>query len=459
MNNSLKKIVLSICLTGALVLGVNAPAVAHPVFSKLIIFGDSLSDVGNNQDGLSDQAPETNKMPADTDSGFRNGDVWVVYLSKFLKDHGYLVNNGKSNVIQPSNLFDQNIEVDPSESIDVAYAGDPSGGFSQKGQSNIFYQYHAMNEANNTGCIKKSDLHYTPSKMNQICGLRARAFEFIHNPLTRKYLDPNALYVIWIGANDIQQRLQPKILPIIAKLAKGVYTKAQAEKALTDAGTGVVGDTVINISTTIEDLKYAGAKYFLVLNLPNLGYTPEGYKLNRYTNENILPQYPDFILEAFDTLTKNFNKALSDFLNNISNVTIYQPDFDLLFSAIHEGKTKAFSGIASNINANPVFSWQELCCANHQNTQSFDPSTCTITTDTALKPFAENFCNTTTKDPKTKDMTHYFAFYNSIHPSTCSNAYIARYAGRTVIGKETSPDTIESWDPTNSETMPGCALL
>ncbi len=55
--------------------------------------------------------------------------------------------------------------------------------------------------------------------------------------------DPNALYVVWGGGNDVRQ--------------------------------GSITGSVANISTAITALATAGAQNFLVMNLPNIGLTPE----------------------------------------------------------------------------------------------------------------------------------------------------------------------------------------
>jgi phospholipase/lecithinase/hemolysin len=66
--------------------------------------------------------------------------------------------------------------------------------------------------------------------------------------------NPNGLYTIWIGSNDLAA------IPATATLA-------QVE---TD-----IGDIAGNIDTAISDLASVGAKNFLVVTVPNLGDTPE----------------------------------------------------------------------------------------------------------------------------------------------------------------------------------------
>ena len=70
--------------------------------------------------------------------------------------------------------------------------------------------------------------------------------------LTSSTVDPNALYTIWIGSNDL------------------------VDIAATDPGNAAadVATVVANIDTTINDLAKMGAKNFLVLTVPDLGTTP-----------------------------------------------------------------------------------------------------------------------------------------------------------------------------------------
>ena len=69
-------------------------------------------------------------------------------------------------------------------------------------------------------------------------------------------VDPAALYVLWGGPNDLRDALQTGNDPFV-----------EARTAVDD------------LAATIEDLADAGAVYFLVPNLPNLGRTPESLAL------------------------------------------------------------------------------------------------------------------------------------------------------------------------------------
>ena len=66
-----------------------------------------------------------------------------------------------------------------------------------------------------------------------------------------KGLNPNALYVVWAGANDFFAALENPVL-----------------------FESIVINAASNIASAICDLSTAGAKYFAVGNLPDMGLTP-----------------------------------------------------------------------------------------------------------------------------------------------------------------------------------------
>ncbi len=73
-------------------------------------------------------------------------------------------------------------------------------------------------------------------------------------------LNPNALYTVWIGANDIFVN--------VSAAGAGQITADQLKANITTAAT----DTL----TQIARLRDAGAKYIMVFNLPDIGQTPLG---------------------------------------------------------------------------------------------------------------------------------------------------------------------------------------
>jgi outer membrane lipase/esterase len=82
----------------------------------------------------------------------------------------------------------------------------------------------------------------------------------ISNLLKKGPLDPNALYTVWGGANDIFTQL--------GLLQAGLITQAQLQANVATAA--------VSLATQVATLKAAGAKYIIVFNLPDIGITPFG---------------------------------------------------------------------------------------------------------------------------------------------------------------------------------------
>ena len=165
----------------------------------LYTFGDSLSDVGNvflATGGVRPAAPYVNGQ-------FSNGPVWVQGLASGL------------------GLAPQT----PSQAggTDFAYGGAETGPT-------------AFNTAN---------------PLTDLTGLGGQLTQFQATHVTA---DPNALYAIWIGSNDLFDLLSGGANP--SQAAAGVATG------------------VTNIETAIGTLAGLGAKNFLLLTVPDLGKTP-----------------------------------------------------------------------------------------------------------------------------------------------------------------------------------------
>ncbi|MGI9341504.1 MAG: SGNH/GDSL hydrolase family protein [Gammaproteobacteria bacterium] len=151
-------------------------------FSNLYVFGDSLSDTGN--------VFINNGIPiAPYDNGrFSNGPVWVETLASGLGLSAAPVSGGGTN---------------------FAFGGAPTG--------------------------LPVPPQASPSLVDQVNGL--------YLPAVGGVADPNGLYVVFGGGNDIRA--------------------------------GVVSGTAGNIGSIIDTLYAAGARNFLVPNLPDIGLTPE----------------------------------------------------------------------------------------------------------------------------------------------------------------------------------------
>lgn len=170
-------------LVGALVVSlVSAQASAY---SALYVFGDSLSDTGNIN-VVSGGVP----LPPYATGRFSNGPVWVETLASNL---GLTAVNSLSG------------------GTNYAFGGAPTGA---------------------------PFISSSPSLTAQVGGM--------YLPSVGGVADPNALYVVWGGGNDVRT-----------------------------GDPAVLTNSVPNIVNIISALAAAGATNFLVPNLPNIGLTPE----------------------------------------------------------------------------------------------------------------------------------------------------------------------------------------
>ena len=182
----------------SLAFGVLLPS-ANASISTIYAFGDSLSDVGNIFAGTNGLIPAT---PPYYNGEFSNGPVWVQDLANQLG----------LGPLGPSLLG----------GTDYAYGSGETGPL----PFNI--------------SDPRTDILGAVGQLAQFESTHATA-------------DPNALYTIWIGSNDL------------ADLA------ATGNPALFAGGIAAIAN---NIDTTVTDLSVLGAKNFLVLNVPDLGVTP-----------------------------------------------------------------------------------------------------------------------------------------------------------------------------------------
>lgn len=98
----------------------------------------------------------------------------------------------------------------------------------------------------------------------------------------RKKVDPRALYTVWVGANDF-----------FGWLGSG-----------TDPNV-MIGQGVANTIGGIADLSAAGARYFVVINLPDLGKTPTATALGAGASgllSFLCATYNDLLEEQLDLL-------------------------------------------------------------------------------------------------------------------------------------------------------------
>jgi len=387
-------------------------------FSKVVFFGDSLSDMANNQDGKNDQAPVTNKIK-DGDS-YRSGNTWVIPFVKNLKADGLLSPNSTVEV-KPSIDYDKSIEISPWDSVDFAFSGDPSGGYPNM-QGKHVIEYHDSPLEINQFCVINPTV--PPGGENDLCGAQNRIRDCVANHT----VDPDALYVIWAGPNDILQNQDLSnrmLIDVETAIKTGIPISTNEAKFLANEGGKTIVSAVGNITYAIYSLKSKGAQHFLVINLPNLGYTPNGWGLN-YLYAKQFPQYRDLILNMYTNLTNGFNSFLKQSLDKVPGTyPVIQPDINQMFTLAHEGKMAAFPLSSSQVNTNPVLQWFGTCCSSQEEGPNYDPTKCNNDKQSPL-------CSGPL--PTLPNNQGHYLFYNGIHPTTCAAKYIARFVESYIPG-------------------------
>lgn len=194
-------------------------------YSDLVFFGDSLSDTGNVLSLTTAFSPPAFPAFPGAEGRFSNGPVWTESLAASL---------GFPDNAAPSNLLFAGasgvIPIGPQGGDNFAYGGARTGLSGAAGA--------------------------TTGLLGQLIAWNGNVFG---TSLTRA-ADPNALYVLLAGANDMRD----------ARTAFSGNTAADI------AGRSVAaGAAATNIVNTMGLLAQAGARRFLVGNLANLGRTPE----------------------------------------------------------------------------------------------------------------------------------------------------------------------------------------
>lgn len=183
-------------------------------YSDLIIFGDSLSDTGNVLALTTAFTPNPFPVYPAAPGRFSNGPVWTEVLAAGL---------GLPAGAQPANLLFTGAAVVP--------IGAPGGG-------NYAYGGARTGLGGSAGA--------TTGLFGQLINWNGAPFG---TTLTRA-ADPDALYVLMAGANDLRD-------------------------ARSTGDATLVADAASNVVNAMALLAQAGARHFLISNLPDLGKTPE----------------------------------------------------------------------------------------------------------------------------------------------------------------------------------------
>lgn len=256
-----------------------------PSYENFIVFGDSLSDTGNRCRGEEDDETLCILYP---DGKFSDENLWVEHLADRM-----------------------GLEIIPSSrgGNNFAFAGATSGPGSKEvpGLTSQFRSY-----LDRIGCTTDPT------------GCKA---------------DPNALYAIWIGGNDVKNKmallnsdnpLYRTLLKSFSPTSKDIPFK----------------DLLEDIANTVTRLSRKGARHFLIPNLPPVHKTPVGQALvsgfvSVFSKLDWL-MIPD-LNTACESIIEDYNWHLSLRLKKLEkkwNVNIHHPDAFHLFENVAENYTR-----------------------------------------------------------------------------------------------------------------------
>lgn len=264
----------------------NSHAIVAPpstTYSGLVIFGDSLSDTGNVLSLTTAFGPAPFPSYPGAEGRFSNGPSWTEHLAAGL---GFASSAGPSNL-----LFD---------GTNVIPIGTPGG-------QNYAYGGARTGLGGSAGG--------TTGLMGQLVAWDGTASILGGGALTRA-ADPNALYVVMAGANDLRD--------------------------YRSGATGAQDPTTVagNVVGALNLLANAGARRFLISSLPDLGLTPEAVNLGLVAQSTAATMAFN---SALSTLTGSFEAGFN--LANGVDLDIRTLDFYGLFNSVVDDATNHAGGL------------------------------------------------------------------------------------------------------------------
>lgn len=256
---------------------------ANPSYSEIYVFGDSLSDTGNVFNFTGGNIPPS---PFYSDGRFSNGLNWVDYLSQDL---------GNNPI---PTFFDVTQGASINNGVNFAFGGALTGTFITGDDMTT--------PVENSLPPSYPELQSLPFPL---LGLQSEVGLFAQNFASTA--NPDALYIIWAGANDY--------LPTDADV--------NLFRPLTETTT-----SVNNVSSAVNTLVGLGAKNLLVANLPDLGITPRSLNTSDPSFYSDLSESHNQGLETTInnlqlTLGNDVNLTLLDTYSLINNVVTNPSDF------------------------------------------------------------------------------------------------------------------------------------
>ncbi|WP_424095145.1 SGNH/GDSL hydrolase family protein [Moorena producens] len=282
-------------------------------FTNLYVFGDSLSDSGNvfniskESNQLNPTIPIIPQSPPYFQGRFSNGPIWVDYLADSLEID--LKPSTDLSVLLPDSPILSPITITPdgprasfffngattNQSVNFAFGGAETG-FSGIGEFGAFL----------------------PGLLTQVAGFTNDLI------LSDQMADPNALYILWLGATDY--------------LSMDIPNPTQ-----------VVG----NIQTALNSLYNFGARNFLVLNLADLGKTPQSLRLDSVLSSGLTD-----LTEQHNSVLDSTLKVLRQSLPDINLISVDQ--YDLVNQVLTNPGNFGFTNVTETCLDEATF----IACSN-----------------------------------------------------------------------------------------------
>lgn len=316
-------------------------------FDSVVVFGDSSSDPGNAAHLQNQQLPANLRYPDGTNFSTNPDWVWTQYLEQFYKDSG---------------------QYKPTESGGTNYA---------LGGARITRDLPSL------------------SQSDQFLSIGGQMGRYFSSPNGGK-ADPDALYVIWGGGNDLNLAGSDGALTRVgealasandipsATIARFVIARFSDDLANLQQTAQIAASDYLG---QIQYLQEKGAKNIVILNLPPLGDTPGVLQIDR-----ALSTMPGVNIPVKDLINRNgslqFNQTLDDGLPGLDHGIIAIDVHGLFEEITREPGKYGFQNIteaACTGRAIPGLSFNDACGpANQGYPYTYNPNT----KDTYL--FADN---------------------------------------------------------------------
>ena len=237
----------------------------NPTFSQIIVFGDSLSDTGNVRDRTDSKSGGTVEFPSGT----------------FNYSDGRWTNSSDTD---PSSSTYAGVW---HEQLARTFLNIPAATHSLGGGTNYAFGGATTNNGTHEETVVTSDIFGDVTITIDDMGQQMDDY------LAARPIDPNALYVVWGGGNDL----------------------------FNDDSAANVTATAARATALMRRLAVAGAKYIMVPNVPPLGVIPE------YSGAPLIQKSLSAASAAYrDELRANLSASLSELAAMSITPTIYPVD-------------------------------------------------------------------------------------------------------------------------------------